>query len=273
MYLALYPTHADNDHHRVFFYAMRYSQSRKKSCQHCSSAKTKCDLQRPTCARCTRRNLFCNYTAKEGPSRERLDGHSSTSSELLSSVNESQGISPGASTIGSLQVPVLRFETEARAESHIILTSSAPEPRFRTVHLFTDLDLVPSTDILRIGTRWLDSFIPLPTHVRKELLPNTVQYMSRALKSYPKMMLRNGRFPPIIHSSQLECQIQPVPLVNCVSLVRMWECRALGSESLVMDTLRREMERLFHEVHVHHRSLLQRADVNPSTSLMARWIS
>ncbi|KAJ7682838.1 hypothetical protein B0H17DRAFT_1138075 [Mycena rosella] len=98
---------------------------------------------------------------------------------------------------------------------------------------------------VRIGSRWLDTWIPPPGHTPKNLSSQTVQHMSRVLKSYPKIMLKDEPLPPIIHPCQLV--VTQLPLANCRTLLRMWEAKAPGSESMVRETVRREMSKLFEE--------------------------
>jgi hypothetical protein len=120
----------------------------------------------------------------------------------------------------------------------------------RTDLNFTDLDLIPAADSARIFTRWMDPFLP-PTQKLKKPPAYTIQYSLRVLRSYPRMLLRKGCVPPFIHPLQLATPNPPVPLVNCVSLVRLWESKAAGSEAIVRDTVRREMQRLITEVIIH----------------------
>ncbi|KAH8660008.1 hypothetical protein BX600DRAFT_53025 [Xylariales sp. PMI_506] len=39
---------------------------RRKACRACSDAKLRCDLQRPNCGRCRKRELACEYASKDG---------------------------------------------------------------------------------------------------------------------------------------------------------------------------------------------------------------
>jgi hypothetical protein len=40
----------------------------------------------------------------------------------------------------------------------------------------------------------------------------------------------------------------PLPLANCFSLIRMWMGREHGSDTLIVETVKSEMQRLFDEV-------------------------
>jgi hypothetical protein len=260
---------------------------RKKACRQCSVAKTRCDLRRPSCARCQRRGHFCYYTTvnahdpmdatrtygsaarNEGrglgdlgfKEQSATDYGTPSSLPLVDSPGNSAGTFRGpapnpsqcSSPATGNESSVLRGVSEVRPG---ILTLCPDAPLLQ--HLaFSDLELVPSTDTARIRNRWLDSFIPLPDQTLKEVSPPTAIYITRVLKSYPKMMLKAGGLPPMIHPLQRDPEAgYPVPLANCFSLVRMWERRAPGSEALVTETVRREMERLIREVNPTHLLIL-----------------
>ncbi|KAF7345058.1 C6 finger domain protein [Mycena venus] len=87
--------------------------------------------------------------------------------------------------------------------------------------------------------------MPPPGRIAKNFTPHIFQYMSRVLKSYPKIMIKDDALPPVVHPFQSVVPQQP--LVNCRTLLRMWENKAPGSEALVRETIWREMNRLFVE--------------------------
>ncbi|KAF8169204.1 hypothetical protein K438DRAFT_1855850 [Mycena galopus ATCC 62051] len=101
----------------------------------------------------------------------------------------------------------------------------------------------PTLESVRIGSRWMDALVPPEGRIAKILSPQTVQFMSRVLKSYPKIIL--NELPPVVHPFQSAVPQQL--LVNCRTLLRMWENKAPGSELLVRETIRREMNRIFEE--------------------------
>ncbi|KZT26433.1 hypothetical protein NEOLEDRAFT_1177441 [Neolentinus lepideus HHB14362 ss-1] len=112
---------------------------------------------------------------------------------------------------------------------------------------FLDIELVSSIDSARIRNRWLDQILVSADQRPKHLSPLAVSYISQVFKTYPKMMLDSNGLPPIVHPLQVEGQGIPVPLANCLSLVRMWENRAQRSDEIVTQTIKWEMERLFRE--------------------------
>ncbi|KAJ6482959.1 hypothetical protein C8R47DRAFT_1133362 [Mycena vitilis] len=186
-----------------------HSSTRKKSCLKCAEAKARCSLQRPVCARCQQRNLGCHYFTQDSPSS--VSSGSSPASANTPSANDS--------------------------------SSGIPEDLRGVV---TTLDCPPTLESIQIGSRWLDALIPVPGKVAKKFTLPLIQYISRVLKGYPKSLCRD-ELPPIVHPFQSTAP--QLALTNCQTLLRMWENKAPGSESLVRETVWREMNRLFEEHH------------------------
>lgn len=110
----------------------------------------------------------------------------------------------------------------------------------------TNALLLAPLDVSRIRDRWLDYYF---TPTQKQIKPyaaRTMTLISRTLTSYPAMWMRGPQHvPPFIHPTQ--CSHQggwPESLANCLSLLRLCESAALGSEQLVRDSVQREMSRL-----------------------------
>ncbi|KAJ7166590.1 hypothetical protein C8R46DRAFT_899326 [Mycena filopes] len=120
---------------------------------------------------------------------------------------------------------------------------------------FTTLETPPTSESVQIASRWMDALIPPPGKIPKNFSPQTIQHMSRVLKSYARVLLKDEGLPPIIHP--LQAPAPQRPLANCRSLLRMWETKAPGSELMVQETIWREMERLIEEHHSYdHVTLL-----------------
>ena len=119
---------------------------------------------------------------------------------------------------------------------------------------FGDIDLTPTSEADEIRSRWLRPYFMTTLdriEIPKVVLPYTLQFIKRILRTYPRNMLEDGHPPPIIHQAQVKGSEVPRALANCYSLVRMWEHAVPGSEEVVMSTLRREMDRLSSEVCMH----------------------
>src|SRR4051794_428497 len=61
----------------------RNQSVRQKSCRNCTEAKTRCDLSRPSCSRCTLRQNICQYS-NTTRSEEGLESSASLQNEDLS---------------------------------------------------------------------------------------------------------------------------------------------------------------------------------------------
>ncbi|KAJ7482183.1 hypothetical protein B0H11DRAFT_2173247 [Mycena galericulata] len=184
--------------------------SRRKSCQNCADAKARCTLQRPICSRCQTKGLECQYFISDSGSVSAT----SSSDNSFSTVEHPPCPQPGP------QVAVTNVECP-----------STP-------------GLTPESG--RIASRWLDAFIPPLGKTLKNITSQTARYMARILKSYAKVLVKDDvALPPIIHPLQ-STSPQP-PLANCRSILRMWDTRAPGSESMVRETVQREMSRIFEE--------------------------
>ncbi|KAF7373293.1 C6 finger domain protein [Mycena sanguinolenta] len=207
--------------------------TRKKSCLKCAEAKARCNLQRPVCSRCQGRGIQCHWFT---PAPETgLPSASAAAPDVFTPLDR-----PDASTSASPTMTAVEELSNSIVTPGSTGISSAP----------------PILESIRIGSRWMDALLPPPGRIAKKFSPHAVQYMSRVLKSYPKALVRDDdTLPPILHPFQ-----SPAPqqlLVNCRTLLRMWENRAPGSEVLVRETIQREMSRVFQEHHSYdHITLL-----------------
>lgn len=189
----------------------RYSTTRVKACQHCITAKAKCD-RKETCGRCALRSLTCSYP---GRFREPIvDSQHSGNSENWENSNTSD----------TLDFEQSLLQTDAPADLH-----------------FAPLDLVCPINSDDIKNRWLNSYVPLPGQSPKNYSQSVINFVYRMLKSYASTVIR-GRLPPFIHPMQQSL----VPLSTCFTLVRI--CDPLpGNVSIAADILQREMTRLYEE--------------------------
>jgi hypothetical protein len=250
---------ADNTHHQL---TMRSSYStnhnkgkqrappRKKACQNCTRSKVRCGLEKPTCSRCRSKGRSCQYPPGRVAAPE---------TEITGTANDA----------GEDYTPLLGIQgfadTAVAPEPASLIPESGPAAAFRSPHPravtsgqtrrldldFTDIDLTPRLNAVDIRDRWLSPYLLPPLgrdEIPKAYHPFTLQYISIILKTYPRYMLKDGGFPPIIHHTQVNPNRMPQALANCYSLVRMWEQAAPGSETMVMGTVEGEMERLASEV-------------------------
>jgi hypothetical protein len=216
----------------------RPTPSRKKSCLPCARSKVRCDLERPSCARCVASNRPCRYATADGPSSPAAPRHV---------------VAPTSNATSASLSPIFTGPAEADYVEPCV-TRQTPAPTQdvtpQTCHLislnFSHLDLVPLADADQVRDRWLRPFLDVGDRVPKAFHPYTLQYMSCVLRTYPKQMAGDD-VPPMIHPMQLS-DGTPTALANCYSLVRLWHHRADGSEGIVAETVGREMDRLAQHV-------------------------
>lgn len=113
---------------------------------------------------------------------------------------------------------------------------------------FAKLDLICPIDAIKIRNRWLGDFIPSFGQRAKNHPPSITLFISRVLKTYSTILLTEGHLPPFIHPAQLSGPDVPTPLANCFSLIRLWDGQVRGSENMVREIIRNEMNRLYEEV-------------------------
>ncbi|GIK07762.1 hypothetical protein Aspvir_003430 [Aspergillus viridinutans] len=227
---------------------------RKKACQNCTKSKVRCGLEKPICSRCRSKGRSCQYP----PGRVAAPGI---------------GVTGTANDAGEDYTPLLDIQgfadTAIAPETVSLIPESGPAAAFRSPRarvvtsgqtrrlglVFKDIDLTPSLNAVDIRDRWLRPYLLPPLgrdEIPKAYHPFTLQYISVILKTYPRYMLKDGGFPPIIHHTQVNTNHMPQSLANCYSLVRMWEQAAPGSETMVMGTVEAEMERLASETMSQH---------------------
>lgn len=244
----------------------RASIPRKKACQECTARKARCDLRRPRCSRCEARQAACVYagtgcmidnaqSATEGGTRvvHLANGvPGAIQAQSIPSASRNWILEPANPALEAgqfqypdspqtpSQTPSLESKSGSRNESGEYW---AGEPLS-----FTNLNLICTVDPTSIRNRWLADFIPSVTDRAKIYSPGVSSFISRVLKTYPQMLLSKGQLPPFIHPSQLASPDLPTPLANCLSLVRLWYGQVRGSETIVSETINKEMDRLHCEV-------------------------
>lgn len=187
----------------------RYSRSRQKVCENCSTAKAKCDRGQGKCSRCAARGIRCTY--------------------------------PGADT---------STQSSEAPEEQDAVGSDSPDrhrsaPGHRETPDFAHLRLCCPINVDDIQNRWLNLFVPMPGQQPKQYPAAITLFISRVLKSYVAAASRGRTVPPFIHLLQMRVLASVPPLSICLSLMRMCEQPAPGSEGVIVDLLRREMATIY----------------------------
>ncbi|KAL4801524.1 hypothetical protein BDV18DRAFT_149153 [Aspergillus unguis] len=238
--------------------------SRRKACRNCARSKARCSLEKPACSRCRLTDQNCVYETAALASEQ----HNSCPVQEGSQAEPGHLNCPRASFLLSsnsastaLQTPVSLSDASAPSWSRVNDTICyPPSQQFHGQYLkgtlrnneldFRDIDLTPTSEADKIRARWLRPYFMATLNqieIPKVILPYTIQFIKRTLRTYPRNMLKDGHVPPIIHQAQVRGSEVPRALANCYSLVRMWEHAVPGSEEVVMSTLRQEMDRLSSE--------------------------
>jgi hypothetical protein len=240
---------------------------RKKACHHCSQAKVRCSLDKPTCTRCRVRTLSCIYPDSEArhESIETSPRHNqtltSTPSETLSYVSVSPNIeiesNSGLSTSSFSQsihgndLQTRQFSTTL-GNQPLIRRVGGGNPDFSDLSdlRLGDVDLVCTVDPQMVRNRWIDRLMSSSDSRLKHLAPLTIHLTTSALKTYPKMCLQEDGLPPIIHKAQIVGSNVPEALANCFNIARLMDSQVLGSETLMREILEKEMTRIIQNVSI-----------------------
>lgn len=265
---------------------------RQKSCHECSSAKSRCDQQRPRCSRCVERNAHCEYVSGKNINRASQANLQNSNAQLPHKRGSDEIENSSLATLGAEQqtwngqitsmdylppnrhgvpdqnIPVAPehssnhstpLSTDALSCASATLSNRTIETEATSNQSPKDLgspeqtgQLVPNEDFNVIRDRWLYPYIE-PSPLSYALREQSMFYLCRVFRTYPRMMARRERLPPMIHPTQAS-QDMPLPLKNCLSITRMWEGGAEEASSLVQGTIEREMERLFAEVSLSHQT-------------------
>jgi hypothetical protein len=217
------------------------ASQRRKSCQQCSNAKAKCDLQRPSCSRCSLRSFDCAYLTAATELRPAND--SSPSQDQSSSL--SCAVTPGDPGLAAAE-PLEDFLNRVNKPLEIDAHLASPDVHF-TENLLPDasahfLGTFHGSTALILNDPWYlaslsnsDTTPPLARH--------SMQVMLRVFRTWPCMMAKGFQFPPVFHHSMTECSNRavPLPVANCSTLVKMWYSQHKGSSAIVEETISKEV--------------------------------
>ena len=227
--------------------------SRQKSCKHCSLTKVRCDLQRPTCSRCLRREISCEYATNVPVKSVNHINDETTPADLQQitdianrdsgSLEERQSTTKvNESIIPCLDsLPHFPLEyvdnVEPAASSGVVFTNGSHFAHESSLSTF-------ETDI--VEDQWALQLTPTP--VTPPLAKHSMEFIFRVLRTWPGIMASDIQLPPIIHISQISNGFLPLPLANRFTLAKMWDGQRPGAENLVHNTAVNEMTSLFLEV-------------------------
>lgn len=115
----------------------------RRSCDACAKAKSRCDLQTPTCSRCTKRNVNCVFQ------NEPLTAHSTTATSHIAKPKNTTSLTK-ASTPGITQSLLAR-----RVGNRTVVGGASPFPVFIGAGFPDPFDSYPQTRLPRIRVQGL----------------------------------------------------------------------------------------------------------------------
>ncbi|KAI1658591.1 hypothetical protein F4813DRAFT_39068 [Daldinia decipiens] len=264
----------------------RYSTSRQKACQPCSTAKAKCDRKARCCTRCALRGLSCSYpqtllsrassrdvgdnvgdnigdsteaglynsisdprilsAASPGPEIPTRPGTQSLNSQSPTSQSLAVGLTQASGSMSPTNTSSATFVTSHTLDESILNITGRASGSSEVLD-FSSLELFSPIDVDGISNRWLNTYIPIPGQKVKEYPATITAFIYRLLKSYATVAVRGRSVPPFVHHSQISVTSTRPPLSTCLSLVRICENPLPGSESVAADVLQREMNNIYEQ--------------------------
>ncbi|KAL5338197.1 hypothetical protein BJX70DRAFT_398912 [Aspergillus crustosus] len=232
---------------------------RRKACQQCATSKARCDLRRPNCGRCQMRSIPCEFATREDtaiPTSSPADP--STTTTLPLPVRSPEGFDYLA--VDNEWLYASTSSSDLSPASSAYYTGTLP-----SLSTTPELDPQVLTDSMQCPPGiWFDRVVsdqrrqellgpPQPTPNSEVLRAHTVQFILRALKSWPRLMSMHGtgRLPPIIHRMQIANGI-PIPLANCFTLAKCWAGGVDGSVEFMRESILQEIRRLLSEYHTYN---------------------
>jgi Fungal Zn(2)-Cys(6) binuclear cluster domain len=170
------------------------ASSRRKSCSECVKAKRRCTLQLPSCIRCTKQNLPCQYYGQQ----------------------------PNTLNQTSLQITLARKD---RRQSTPILTTQANDPRMTSMITQSELDLLTMNTLPFIDNFMVSSMSQLtsPTIYAPSIVGEAsfgpmpkaweprFKYAIKQLELTPSSMVRENQTPwshPLLYDDFMPKSIQ-----------------------------------------------------------------
>lgn len=149
-------------------------------------------------------------------------------------------INTETTSLSDSSLRVLSYLQDEKSRSGMSIAAFGPT-------LSADENFSAGYTLVRIRDRWIN---PLFKPSSRTLSVNRASagFMTHVLKSYPKMMVREGRLPPIIHRLQSTPRVVSVPLTNCLGWTKMWEHRTENSEGVLLNAMQGEFGKLYQDV-------------------------
>lgn len=215
------------------------SKSRKKSCEACIQAKTRCEPSVLGCERCIEKNLFCSFL-----------------SALASAPHDSMRDNPVALEENQpLSEPGMEFEELGlnTFEQENALHRSFPFQLFTTSPAISfDATTQPNTALMNENNvPSLENYVTPLAMFEPKFFSNASSMVASTvgagiLRSYPAMMREEKTFPPFIHhcfKSGTNEKSLSLELRNAMAISQLF----VNHSPDIVDRIRHEQQRILHE--------------------------
>ncbi|KAI5782515.1 hypothetical protein FPQ18DRAFT_267421 [Pyronema domesticum] len=245
---------------------------RKKSCNHCATAKARCDQRRPNCTRCRTKGLGCQYayqapSVHSPPSEHQLHDIGGpidlgfNDPLIMGDVDMNMGAAGdifggwGQNCAATSQLSLTRpqdrrdyFTAETQMQfgtPSLTLTSSSSSA---STSPYPEFDLVPGSFYTNTDTSCSQA-IATPESPNTSMINRAplsvypqVDLVSRLLSSFVPLLKKPNTAPPFIHPSRLVHRTEP--LANVTALVHMTTVKSPENKSFVSSMILGEFYRL-----------------------------
>ncbi|KAH7064421.1 hypothetical protein BKA63DRAFT_173219 [Paraphoma chrysanthemicola] len=257
---------------------------RQKSCRACTTSKTKCDLQRPTCVRCKRKNVSCEYFvpltrgARSPRSGSEEDGFPNGQADAsmhdmiseadlaaLGLIAANMDMSSGITDL-DLHVPITSSVYDERAALPVGPLPGLPLHKGippgpwdypRTTASTMPASPVTSAAITQEMTTYLlgsehsflhNDWLLYPQKSTRHVPPlarHSMQTLLRVMKTWPRTLAKGFQSPPIVHASQTNPQNILQPMLVCTTIAKAWSSQSPQDTDSVRESIVLEMRLLF----------------------------
>lgn len=240
---------------------------RRKSCHQCVADKSRCNLKRPSCSRCSVRSIPCQYTSADTTDTPEIDDNNVRINNDTPSVSLPEvSLMTQPYEFQSIFDPNLfdSFFSGSDPWDPTQLTSLAlRSPQAGSAELFSlnNSSGCDTPELIR-ATPPPNPLSGSPADTNSIALANhSMELIFRVLRTWPEMLAEEFQLPPLFHSTQIAPnKILPSPLANCITLTKMWHGQCEGAEEMVRKTILKELDSIIDQVSLFHFSFLRRSN-------------
>ena len=221
---------------------------RRKSCNQCVADKAKCNLKRPSCSRCSMRNIACMYAGPEPES----PGVASAAPSVHSTTPTAPGLDPlPTQALTSTFDPSLfePFFSDLECWTSVQPSELALPQQMDSLELLSFPESIGCASPAVVPSGLMQQHQPSSIANDVALANHSMELIFRVLRTWPQMLADEFQMPPIFHSTQFDSQTRmPRPLATCITLTKMWHGQREGAEGLVRETILKELDLIVHQV-------------------------